>query len=145
MGGGAVSVRLTLRARGVGIIAALGLAACASGNATAGSATPPVPSATETSVSVGVPADVWVAVLDTAGDPSRLNDHRKDVLHELGAVLEGSVVISPGDCVQGLPAEMTEGYVLALERGSRADLLSLVSQLSEEPSFTGDVTIMCSD
>jgi hypothetical protein len=139
-----VSARLTVCARGVRLLAVLGLAACASGNATAGSATPPAPSVTETSVP-GAPADVWVAVLDTAGDPSRLNEHRKQVLHELGDVLEGSVVISPGDCVQGLPAEVTEGYVLALERESRDDLLALVSQLSDKPSFTGDVTIMCSD
>jgi hypothetical protein len=127
------------------LVAVAGLAACASGGTSAGSATPPTASDTQTSVSVGAPAEVWVAVLDTAGDPSRLSDHRKEVLRELGNVLEGSVVISPGDCVQGLPAEMTEGYILAIQRSSREDLQALESTLSETPSFTGDVTIMCSD
>jgi len=140
-----VSGRFTVWARGVGLVAMIGLAACASSDASVGSVTPSAPSATPTSVPVGSPADVWIAVVDTAGDPSRLDDARKDVLRELGDVLEGSVVISPGDCVQGLPAEMTDGYVLAIERERREDLRALVSLLSEQPSFSGDVTIMCSD
>jgi hypothetical protein len=86
-----------------------------------------------------------VAVLDTAADPGRLNGPRKDVLRELGNVLEGSVVVSPGACLEGLPADMTDGYVLAIQRASREDVRALVSQLSEQPSFTGDVTIVCSD
>jgi hypothetical protein len=94
---------------------------------------------------VGEPAEAWVAVLDTAADPARLNDGRKDVLRQLGDVLEGSVVISPGACLVGLPQDLTDGYVLAVQRDSREDVRALVSLLSEEPSFTGHVTIMCSD
>jgi hypothetical protein len=88
---------------------------------------------------------MWVAVLDTAADPGRLNGARKDVLHELGDVLEGSVVVSPGACLEGLPDELSDGYVLAIQRDNEAGVRSLVSLLSEEPSFTGDVTIVCSD
>jgi len=87
----------------------------------------------------------WVAVLDSAEDPGRLNDARNDVLHELGNVLEGSVVISPGACLQGLPDEFTDGYVLAIQRESREDVRALASLLSQEPAFLGDVTIVCSD
>jgi hypothetical protein len=94
---------------------------------------------------VGAPMGTWVAVLDTAEDPGRLNDARNDVLHELGNVLEGSVVISPGACLQGLPGEFTDGYVLAIQRESREDVRALVSLLSQEPAFMGDVTIVCSD
>ena len=137
--------RIATFVRGARFAAVIGLVACASGSATVRSATPAAPSDTQTSVSVGAPAEVWVAVLEMAADPARLADPRKDVLHELGDVLEGSVVISPGDCLQGLPAEMTEGYVLAIERASRQDLRALVSLLSETPAFAGDVTIMCSD
>ena len=97
------------------------------------------------SAPVGAPTGTWVAVLDSAADPGRLNQARKDVLHELGNVLEGSVVISPGACLQGLPDEFTDGYVLAIERDSREDVQALVSLLPQEPSFTGDVTIVCSD
>jgi len=88
---------------------------------------------------------VWVAVLDTAANPGRLNDARKDVLRQLGDVLEGSVVISPGACLQGLPEDLQDGYVLAIQRDTPEDVRSLVSLLSQEPSFTGGVTIVCSD
>jgi len=73
-----------------------------------------------------------VAVLDAAADPSRLNDARKDVLRQLGNVLEGSVMISPGGCLQGLPDDLSDGYVLAIERDSRQDVRALASLLSEE-------------
>jgi hypothetical protein len=88
---------------------------------------------------------VWVAVLDTAADPGRLNDARKDVLRQLGDVLEGSDVISPAVCLQGLPEDLQDGYVLAIQRDTPEDVRSLVSLLSQEPSFTGSVTIVCSD
>jgi len=67
------------------------------------------------------------------------------VLHQLGNVLEGSVVISPAECLQGLPDDLSDGYVLAIQRDSQEDVRSLASLLSEEPSFTGVVTIVCSD
>lgn len=97
------------------------------------------------SPAIGEPTATWVAVLDTAADPGRLNDARKDVLRELGNVLEGSVVISPGACLEGLPDDLSDGYVLAIQRETREDVRALVSLLSQEPSFTGDVTIVCSD
>ena len=65
-------------------------------------------------------------MLDTAADPARLTAPRKDVLHELGDVLEGSVVISPGSCLEGLPADLADGYVLAIQRDTRQDVRSLV-------------------
>jgi hypothetical protein len=134
------------------VVGALGLAACASASSapvggldpaspTTEAPTPPTPSP----ASEGEPWETWVAVLDTAADPGRLNNARKDVLHELGNVLEGSVVISPGSCLVGLPEGLSGGYVLAIQRDSEQDVRSLVSLLSEEPSFTGDVTIVCSD
>ena len=127
-------------------VAAAGLTACGSGPTSAVvSDMSPVTAEPATSVPVGEPAGAWVAVLDTAADPGLLNAPRKDVLRELGDVLEGSVVVSPGACLEGLPADMTDGYVLAIQRASREDVRALVSQLSEQPSFTGDVTIVCSD
>ncbi|HJX08762.1 MAG TPA: hypothetical protein VJ736_11910 [Actinomycetota bacterium] len=146
MGGRAVITHTATLVRWATIAAAIGLTACAPGTtAGVGSDAPSVTSATSTSAPVGEPAGAWVAVLDTASDPSRLDGARKDVLRELGDVLEGSVVISPGSCMDGLPSELADGYVLAVQRESREDVRALVSQLSEEPSFTGDVTIMCSD
>ena len=125
---------------------AVGLTACGSGSTSAAvSGASPVTAEPTTSAPVGEPAGVWVAVFGTAADPGRLNGPREDVLRELGNVLEGSVVVSPGACLEGLPADMTDGYVLAIQRESREDVRALVSQLSEQPSFTGDVTIVCSD
>lgn len=133
--------------------AAVGLTACATASSSAIASHDPsgsAPTATAVSPSattpaVGEPAETWVAVLDTAADPGRLTGARKDVLHELGDVLEGSVVISPGACLDGLPDALSDGYVLAIQRDSEQDVRSLVSLLSEEPSFTGDVTVVCSD
>jgi len=131
-------------------VVAVGLAACASGS------TPVVPaqdasgyrtttSEPAPSTAVAEPARVWVAVVDVATDPARLDAPRRDVLRELGNVLEGSVVVSPAECLQGLPAGMTDGYVLAIQRDTRDDVQSLVSVLPRQPSFIGDVTIVCSD
>ena len=146
MGGRSVRGRGHSLLRWATLAVAVGLTACGSGSTPAVvSGASPVTTEPTTSASVGEPSGVWVAVLDTAADPGRLNDPRKDVLRELGNVLEGSVVVSPGACVEGLPAEMTDGYVLAIQRASREDVRALVSQLSEQPSFTGDVTIVCSD
>ena len=135
--------------RRIGLVGVVVLTACASGtrsavpsNAASASATSASPVG---SPAIGEPTGTWVAVLDTAADPGRLNDARKDVLRQLGDVLEGSVVISPGACLQGLPDAFVDGYVLAIQRDSREDVRALVSLLSQEPAFTGDVTIMCSD
>jgi hypothetical protein len=128
------------------LAAALGLTGCASGTGSAAPlAEPPVTSASVTATPVGTPWEAWVAVLDTAADPARLTAPRKDILHELGDVLEGSVVISPGACLEGLPADLADGYVLAIQRDTRQDVRALVSLLSSQPLFTGDVTILCSD
>jgi len=133
------------------LVAVVGLTGCASGSTPTVSAQDPsvstasAPSASATATPVGEPSAVWVAVLDTAANPGRLNDARKDVLRQLGDVLEGSVVISPGACLQGLPEDLQDGYVLAIQRDTPEDVRSLVSLLSQEPSFTGGVTIVCSD
>jgi hypothetical protein len=128
------------------LVVALVLTGCASGTDGASpAADPPVTSASVTAAPVGTPSKAWVAVLDTAADPARLTAPRKDVLRELGDVLEGSVVVSPGACLEGLPADLADGYVLAIQRDTRPDVIALVSLLSSQPLFTGDVTIVCSD
>ena len=132
-------------ARCAALFAALGLTGCASDTPNAlPSGDPPVASASVTAAP-GTPSQAWVAVLDTAADPAQLAAPRKDVLHELGNVLEGSVVVSPGSCLEGLPADLADGYVLAIQRDTLQDVRALVSLLSSQPSFTGDVTILCSD
>ena len=131
--------------RWASLVAFIAVTACASGSTpVASSQAPSIPSASATVGPEGEPR-AWVAVLDTAADPGRLNGARKDVLRQLGDVLEGSVVISPGACLEGLPDDLIDGYVLAIQRDTPEDVRSLVSLLSQEPSFTGGVTIVCSD
>ncbi len=137
--------RTATLARSAALVAALCLTGCASGTLSASTSGDPPAASASVTAAPGAPSEAWVAVLDTAADPARLTAPRKDVLHELGDVLEGSVVISPGSCLEGLPADLADGYVLAIQRDTRQDVRSLVSLLSSQPSFTGDVTILCSD
>jgi len=140
-----VSERIPSLFRWASLVAFVAVTACASGSTpVASSQAPSIPSASATVGPEGEPR-AWVAVLDTAADPGALNGARKDVLRQLGDVLEGSVVISPGACLEGLPDDLTDGYVLAIQRDTPEDVRSLVSLLSQEPSFTGGVTIVCSD
>ena len=70
---------------------------CASRSASTVAATgPPTPS-------VAAVEQVWVAVLGIAGTPDELSSDRAAVLATLGDALEGSVVVSPVGCLEGLP------------------------------------------
>jgi hypothetical protein len=132
---------VTTAARRAAVVAVLALTACASPSAhTALSGEPPVSTAP-----AGTAREVWVGVLDAAGDPARLTAARRDVLAALGDVLEGSVVISPAACLEGLPADVGDGYVLAIQRDTRDEVRALASLLPRAPTFTGDVTLLCSD
>ena len=141
-----MSERIPSLLRWASLVAFVAVTACASGSTpVASSQAPSIPSASATVGPGGEPGAAWVAVLDTAADPGALNGARKDVLRQLGDVLKGSVVISPGACLEGLPDDLIDGYVLAIQRDTPEDVRSLVSLLSQEPSFTGGVTIVCSD
>lgn len=90
--------------------------------------------------------DVWVAVLGVARNPSALSGDRTDILETLGDALEGAVVVSPTTCLQGLPAGLpADGYVLAIQQSSRAEVLVLTDQASRDPSFVGPVHALCTD
>jgi hypothetical protein len=90
--------------------------------------------------------DVWVAVLRVARNPSALSGDRTDIVETLGDALAGAVVVSPTTCLEGLPAGLpSDGYVLAVQQGSRSEVLVLTDQLSDEPSFLGPVHPLCTD
>jgi len=114
---------------------------CASRSASTVAATglPPTPS-------VAPVEQVWVAVLGIAGTPGDLSSDRAAVLASLGDALEGSVVVSPVGCLEGLPPSLpTDGYVLAIQQGSRAEVGILAAQLAHEPRFLGPVQVLCTD
>lgn len=112
---------------------------CASRSASTVAAGPPTPS-------VAPVEQVWVAVLGVAETPSDLSSDRAKVLATLGDALEGSVVVSPVGCLEGLPPALpADGYVLAIEQSSRAEVGVLAAQLSDEPRFLGPVQVNCTD
>jgi hypothetical protein len=121
---------------------AIAMTACASTDAsgTDGAEAPATPSP-----SAEAPGTVWVALLGSADRPDELGADRKRALEALGDVLEGYVVVSPTSCLEGLPSDVRDGYVLAIQRDSRDDVRALASQLPEEPSFIGAVTQICTD
>jgi len=100
---------------------------------------PPTPS-------VAPVGQVWVAVLGVDEAPSDLSAQRTAVLEALGDALEGSVVVSPVGCLEGLPSALpADGYVLAIQQGSRAEVAVLANQLPDEPRFIGPVHVRCTD
>ena len=100
---------------------------------------PPIPS-------VAPVQQVWVAVLGVADAPSALSSDRAEVITTLGDALEGSVIVSPVGCLQGLPPALPAGgYVLAIQQGSRAEVGVLAAQLPDQPRFLGPVQVICTD
>ena len=85
-------------------------------------------------------------MLDVARTPSALSGDRTDIVETLGDALEGAVVVSPAACLEGLPAgSPADGYVLAIQQSSRAEVLVLADQVRREPSFVGPVHQLCTD
>ena len=119
--------------------------------ATACASSPSTPAKPTTSSSVVAPsvpssADTWVAVLGVARTPSALSGDRTDIVETLGDALEGAVVVSPVACLEGLPAGAPpDGYVLAIQQSSRAEVLVLADQVRREPTFVGPVHQLCTD
>ena len=119
--------------------------------ATACASSPSSPATPATSSSVVAPvvsptADMWVAVFGVARAPSAVSSDRTDIVETLGDALEGAVVVSPVACLEGLPVGLpADGYVLAIQQGSRAEVLVLAGQVRREPSFVGPVHQLCTD
>jgi len=114
--------------------------ACASGPAPG--TDPPAP----TPASSPSPSEVWIAIYDVAEDPNDLEDERGQIVEALGDPLEGSVVVSPAGCFDGLPDEFAHGtYVLAIQQVERVYLRALGQQLDGAPRFLGRVTVTCTD
>ena len=117
--------------------------------ATACASSPSVPVTAPSSVvapSVAPTDEVWVAVFGVARLPSALSGDRTDIVATLGDALEGAVVVSPTGCLEGLPASLpADGYVLAIQQSSRAEVLVLTDQVRREPTFVGPVHPLCTD
>jgi hypothetical protein len=114
--------------------------------ACAASSTPAGTSAQTTRAVTLGPTSAWLAVYDMAADPQELSAERQQMLSALGDALEGSVVISPASCFDGLPDGVDgHAYVLALQQAERVYVRALAEQLDGRPRFVAEVTVTCTD
>ncbi len=120
------------------VTAVVALAACSSGEGrtvTLGS-----PSSTSDSGTGSVTQ--WIAIFRTAVDPGALADDTSKVK----AVVDGSIVVSPAACFDGLPSSIRpDAYVLGVVAPSEHEVDALVAEVDRPVSFEGQVRTMCLD
>lgn len=84
----------------------------------------------------------WLGVLGTDADVDALDADTAAVI----AVVDGSIVVSPVACFEGLPASFEpDAYVLGVVADSKELLDQLLDQLSRPIIFEGQVRTMCLD
>jgi hypothetical protein len=100
-------------------------------------------SPTPTSVEGG-PGSVteWLGVLRTEAIVDSLDDDTAAVK----AIVDGSIVVSPVACFDGLPASFEpDVYLLGVVAPTREDLERLLSHAGRSTIFKGQVRTMCLD
>ena len=84
----------------------------------------------------------WLGVVRAAADP---NDLDADTV-AVGAIVGGSIVVSPAACFEGLPARFAgDSYVLGVVAPTKQSLDVLLSTLGRPVLFEGQITTMCLD
>lgn len=98
---------------------------------------PPSPSS-----SVEGSVTTWLGVLRTDADVDALDADTEAVM----AVVDGSIVVSPVACFDGLPASFEpDAYLLGVVAGSRDLLEEVLGKVSRPVMFEGQVRTMCLD
>ena len=99
-------------------------------------------SATTSSPPVAGSVTEWLAVLRTEADARTLNDDTAIVK----AIVDGSIVVSPAACFDGLPASIDpSAYLLGVVAPTEQDLGRLLLKLDRPTIFEGQVDTMCLD
>ncbi|MGH2594610.1 MAG: hypothetical protein ACRDH7_01450 [Actinomycetota bacterium] len=84
----------------------------------------------------------WLGVVRTAADPNDLDADTTAV----GAIVGGSIVVSPAACFDGLPARFAgDSYVLGVVAPTKQTLDVLLTTLGRPVLFEGQITTMCLD
>lgn len=84
----------------------------------------------------------WIGVLRTEADPNALDVDTAAVKD----VVDGSIVVSPVACFDGLPAEYElDAYLLGVVAPTKRELDGLLTTLDRTPIFEGQVRTMCLD
>lgn len=136
---------LGMRPRSIGpalaIVAFVMLTACSKDGTRDGAVTLDPPS-TGSSVTGEGSVTTWLGVLRTDADVDTLDADTAAVM----AVVDGSIVVSPVACFDGLPASFEpDAYVLGVVAGSKELLDRLLDEVGRPAIFEGQVRTMCLD
>jgi hypothetical protein len=84
----------------------------------------------------------WLGVVRSAADPNDLDTDTTAV----GAIVGGSIVVSPAACFDGLPDRFAvDSYVLGVVAPTKEGLDALLATLGRPVLFEGQITTMCLD
>jgi len=83
----------------------------------------------------------WLAAVQVAPRADDLDVTTERLIEVFGT----SLVVSPADCFDGLPAGVDDGYVVGAVGWSRDEVERLVADAGEKVLFTASVTIACTD
>ena len=84
----------------------------------------------------------WLGVVGAAADPNDLDADTTAV----GAIVGGSIVVSPAACFEGLPNRFAgDSYVLGVVASTKEALDTLLTTLDRPVLFEGQITTMCLD
>lgn len=117
------------------------LTACSKDGTRDGEVTLDPPSASSSVTGEGS-VTTWLGVLRTEADVDALDADTSAVI----AVVDGSIVVSPVACFEGLPASFEPGaYVLGVVADSKELLDQLLEKVDHPTIFEGQVRTMCLD
>lgn len=83
----------------------------------------------------------WLAVIELAPLADDLSDTTERVRDRLGLAL----IVSPVDCIEGLPFELRSGYVLGAVGDTAVEVEQLIGDAGEQALFTAQVRMVCTD
>lgn len=83
----------------------------------------------------------WLAVIEVAPLADDLSETTDRVRDRLGLAL----IVSPVDCIDGLPSELRAGYVLGAVGDTAAEVERLIDDAGEHALFSERVTVLCTD
>ncbi len=118
------------------LIAAISLGACGGDDPVEPEDPTPAPS-----VEASAGGQRWLAAVQVAPRADDLDATTERLIDVFGT----SLVVSPADCFDGLPAGVDDGYVVGAVGSSRDEVERLVADAGEKVLFTASVTIACTD
>lgn len=135
--------QISPRRRRAALLGLLLLVATACAEPSTPSTTPPPASSTGVSSSpIPVLVDTWVAGLRVEADPNALDADTQDLKDVLG----GALIVSPAQCMVGLPPDVDpSSYVLGIQAPTQAELNALVAKTERDPEFEVKVQMLCTD